>query len=278
MWRCARCGMIVHPDAFDQAVKTECHATLLKNANSRGELMKKQVSQEFATTFTTRQHNILLIIEEIERRRAIVSEGLYRVNGNVKEQNMLMQKIKDAKHSLRLRRQVLATQCKDHNSLCSILKQYLREAEPLLSYRLLPTICDLASNDTLNGADRKRKVGDIIEKLPDQNQQVLSCLLRHLNHVVENRQVNKMSEESIARSIGPSLVGFKSAQPSAKDYQTAHHYQRNIMLVLLSLQNTGSDCVLGRALMKLQHAQRSGTPQNNPPATPNTLRRLFGKT
>ena len=100
MWRCARCGMIVHPDAFDQAVKTECHAALLKSVGSKPDLLKKQVSQEFIANFTQRQHNILLVVEEVERRRAIVCEGLYRVNGNVKEQNMVMQKIKDAKHSL----------------------------------------------------------------------------------------------------------------------------------------------------------------------------------
>ena len=131
MWRCARCGMIVHPDAFDQAVKTECHAALMKNANSKGDLLKKQVSQEFVANFTQRQHNIFLVVEEVERRRAIVCEGLYRVNGNVKEQNMMIHKIKEAKHSLRLRRQILATQCKDHNTLCSLMKFYLREGEPL---------------------------------------------------------------------------------------------------------------------------------------------------
>lgn len=137
MWRCARCGMIVHPDAFDQAVKTECHAALLKSACSKNDLLKKQVSQEFVANFTQRQHNIFLVVEEVERRRAIVCEGLYRVNGNVKEQNMMIQKIKEAKHSLRLRRQILATQCKDHNTLCSIMKFYLREGEPLLTYKLL---------------------------------------------------------------------------------------------------------------------------------------------
>ena len=129
--------MIVHPDAFDQAVKTECHAALLKSACSKNDLLKKQVSQEFVANFTQRQHNIFLVVEEVERRRAIVCEGLYRVNGNVKEQNMMIQKIKEAKHSLRLRRQILATQCKDHNTLCSIMKFYLREGEPLLTYKLL---------------------------------------------------------------------------------------------------------------------------------------------
>lgn len=31
MWRCARCGMVVHPDSFDQAVKTECTAQMVKD-------------------------------------------------------------------------------------------------------------------------------------------------------------------------------------------------------------------------------------------------------
>ena len=90
--------------------------------------------------FHAKTAQYILVVEEVERRRAIVCEGLYRVNGNVKEQNMMIQKIKEAKHSLRLRRQILATQCKDHNTLCSIMKFYLREGEPLLTYKLLQCV------------------------------------------------------------------------------------------------------------------------------------------
>ena len=151
----------------------------------------------------------------------------------------------------------------------------------LLTYKLLPAVCVIAENSQISTQEREKQLSDIIEQLPTSNQQVLSCVLRHLNHVIENRQVNKMSEESIARSIGPSLVGYKNPQPTAKDYQTAHHYQRSVMLALLHLPNVGSNCVLGRALKQLQEAQKSYPKNNNGTAqvqqTPNTLRKLFGK-
>ena len=34
MWRCGRCGMIVHPDSFDQADKTVCSAVILKQPST----------------------------------------------------------------------------------------------------------------------------------------------------------------------------------------------------------------------------------------------------
>lgn len=275
MWRCAKCGMVVHPDCFDQAVKTECHASLMKSSTN---LLKTQVSQEFITNFTQRQHNILLTVEEIERRRAYLCEGVYRIPGNVKEKNVIVGKINDAKNSLRLRRQVLATGVKDHNSLCSLLKHYLTSGEPILTYKFLPSFCAISCSEKLAASERKKQLSDLLEKLPDTNQQVLSCLLRHFNHVIENKQANRMSDDALARSIGPSLVGYKTPQPTARDYQAAPHYQQYVTKSLLQLQNIGDHCVLGRALKRLQDAQQSYPAQpSSGNATPNTLRRLFGK-
>jgi len=249
MWRCARCGMVVHPDAFDKAVKTECHAQLMKTPTASN--LKKNVSQNFISGFTTRQHNILLIVEEIERRRMFVSEGIYRVSGNVKEKNNLVAKLKDANHSLRIKRQILATQCSDNNSLTSLLKHYLNDGEPILTYKLLPSLVVISTDDKLSASTRKESAEELIAKLPDSLQQILAILLRHFQRVIESASINKMSAENMARSVGPSLIGYKTPQPTARDYQTAPGYQRNCSLLLFSLNTIGEQYVLGRALKKL---------------------------
>lgn len=132
-------------------------------------------------------------------------------------------------------------------------------------------------DQNLSASQRKEKTSTLIEQLPRSNQQVLSCVLRHLKHVIENKHVNKMSEEVIARSIGPSLIGYKNAKPTPKDYQTAHHYQRSVTLCLLQLRNVGPDCVLGRALKQLENAQKSYPgPNKEVTSTPSRFK-LFGK-
>ena len=283
MWRCARCGMIVHPAAFDQANMTNCTATLTKapsKANLKRQETQMKIEQEFISEFTTEQHNIMLIIEEIERRRAVVSEGLYRVSGNQKEKNILKEKMIDAGSSLSKKRRILASDCRDHNTLTSLLKTYLVEGDrPILTYKLLPRFIRIATDEMITASDRKKQITELVAQLPNTNLQVLSVILRHLNHVIENRNVNKMSDESVARSIGPSLIGFKTPNPDTKELKTAHHYQRAIALCLLSLPGTGN-CVLGKALKKVQDRSNLALNKQNSSGnlmTPATLRRFFGQ-
>merc|ERR1712176_838274 len=283
MWRCARCGMIVHPAAFDQANMTNCTATLTKapsKANLKRQETQMKIEQEFISEFTTEQHNIMLIIEEIERRRAVVSEGLYRVSGNQKEKNILKEKMIDAGSSLSKKRRILASDCRDHNTLTSLLKTYLVEGDrPILTYKLLPRFIRIATDEMITASDRKKQITELVAQLPNTNLQVLSVILRHLNHVIENRNVNKMSDESVARSIGPSLIGFKTPNPDTKELKTAHHYQRAIALCSLSLPGTGN-CVLGKALKKVQDRSNLALNKQNSSGnlmTPATLRRFFGQ-
>merc|ERR1712060_651030 len=123
--------------------------------------------------------------------------------------------------------------------------------EPILTFNLLPRFIRISTDETITATDRRKTMTELVAQLPSNNLQVLAVILRHLNHVIENRNVKKMSDESVARSIGPSLIGFKSKNPDMKELKTAHHYQRAIALTLLSLPGTGNNCVLGKALKKV---------------------------
>ena len=189
----------------------------------------------------------------------------------------------DSGNSLTTKRKILATVCKDHNSLCSLLKHYLNESEPILTFGLIPKFFKISTDENLSANERKSQISNILEKsLPQNNLQVLAVILRHLQHVIENRNVNKMSDEGLARSIAPTLVGYSSANPNNKELQTAHYYQRNVALVLLSLSTVGTGCVLGRALRKIEDRQKAASRSNldksgnGGTGTPMIMRRMFG--
>ena len=72
-------------------------------------------------------------------------------------------------------------------------------------------------------------------QLPEVNRDTLSFFIVHLQNVVGGESKNRMNMKVLARSVGPSVVGFPSPCPSLEQIKSASKYQEEIVLNLLSL-------------------------------------------
>ncbi|KMQ91457.1 rho gtpase-activating protein 1 [Lasius niger] len=86
-----------------------------------------------------------------------------------------------------------------------LLKTFLRELdEPLMTYELYDEITQF---QTLSKDERPRKVKILIlEKLPEDNYQVLKYIVQFLSRVMDRCDLNKMTSSNLAVVFGPNLV------------------------------------------------------------------------
>ncbi|XP_012062794.1 PREDICTED: rho GTPase-activating protein 1-like [Atta cephalotes] len=86
-----------------------------------------------------------------------------------------------------------------------LLKTFLRELdEPLMTYELYDEITQF---QILSKDERPRKVKILIlEKLPEDNYQVLKYVVQFLSRVMDRCDLNKMTSSNLAVVFGPNLV------------------------------------------------------------------------
>ncbi|XP_014477588.1 PREDICTED: rho GTPase-activating protein 1 isoform X1 [Dinoponera quadriceps] len=86
-----------------------------------------------------------------------------------------------------------------------LLKTFLRELdEPLMTYELYDEITQF---QTLSKDERPRKVKILVlEKLPEDNYQVLKYIVQFLSRVMDRCDLNKMTSSNLAVVFGPNLV------------------------------------------------------------------------
>ena len=58
---------------------------------------------------------------------------------------------------------------------------------------------------------------DLFKQLPKANQMTLAYVITHLSHVAENSARNHMSDSSLGRVFGPTLIGNSTLNPDNKD-------------------------------------------------------------
>jgi hypothetical protein len=91
------------------------------------------------------------------------------------------------------------------HTVCSLLTDYLRNTEPLLSYDLASQWLALADVE-LPLADRVDRFSELVAKLPVKLHVLLYLLLRFLRKIDEHSAMNKMPRTNLATVFGPTLV------------------------------------------------------------------------
>ena len=248
--KCSECRLITHLECEERAKNFSCD--LVPNSPLRkNNLDNFLVSDESLQIPPIIYHTV----QEIERR-GLKEVGLYRIPGMIKI-------VKDLKEKFQGKHVPKLTEVNDVHALCSLVKDFLRVTlnEPLLTFDLRPKFIAAAQN--VNDS----QMFNVISELKDSNRDTLMFLLLHFQRVV-NSEVTRMSIEALAKAVGPSLVGYSSAEPSVSEIQTAAKYQELVMTKLLELPAEYYSNGLEIALQKGAASSKPGLE----PSTPETYK------
>ncbi|XP_035284537.1 rho GTPase-activating protein 12-like isoform X12 [Anguilla anguilla] len=157
-------------------------------------------------------------------------DGLYRVSGNL----AVIQKLRFAvNHDEKV--DLEDSKWEDIHVTTGALKMFFRELpEPLFTFAYFD---DFIS--AVKSFDRKQRVKDLIKQLPRPNHDTMQALFKHLRNVIQYKEQNRMSEQSLAIVFGPTLL-----RPEVESVSMAVHmaYQNHIVeLILLEY-----DSIFGR--------------------------------
>ncbi|XP_044161745.1 oligophrenin-1 isoform X2 [Bufo gargarizans] len=132
----------------------------------------------------------------------ISSEGVYRTVGS----NIQVQKLIDAFFDPKCPGNVdLHTSDWDIKTITSALKFYLRNlSEPVMTYKLHRELVSAAKSENLDY--RLGAIHCLVYRLPDNHQEMLELIIRHLSSVCEHSKENLMSPSNMGVIFGPTLM------------------------------------------------------------------------
>ncbi|XP_072553932.1 rho GTPase-activating protein 10-like isoform X1 [Paramormyrops kingsleyae] len=136
-------------------------------------------------------------------KRGIKDLGLYRVEGVVSKSQKLLNMLINGKGDDELN---LSTSDEwDLRTITSALKLYLRSLpEPLMTYSLYKDFINLAKS--ASPGSRAHAVLGLVHRLPQENQEMLGMLIRHLANVAANCKENQMTVANLGVVFGPTLM------------------------------------------------------------------------
>ena len=142
-------------------------------------------------------------LNELEAR-GLKDHGLYRVGGVLSKVQKLLQAGRDPKRNEKL---LNLGDCKvwESKTIASAIKQYLRDlSKPLLTYHLYGAFLEAAKYDSEE--KRLEQLKKVVEQIPNVEKELLCVLIRHLNKVAANADVNMMSASNLGVCFGPTLL------------------------------------------------------------------------
>ncbi|CAM1309539.1 ARHGAP21 (predicted) [Pycnogonum litorale] len=127
--------------------------------------------------------------------------GIYRIPGNNASVAALQEAVNKGFDTLNLQDH----RWSDVNVISSLLKSFFRQLpEPLFTSELYSMFIE--ANKLEDNADRLLTLKKLVHELPDHHYETLRHLMKHLQKVVENSDVNKMEARNLAIVFGPNLV------------------------------------------------------------------------
>ena len=138
-------------------------------------------------------------------RFGLNAEGLYRHSGTPTEIAALKHAFDTSPQSLDLSNPARHG-ISDIHAVAGALKLYFQELpDPLLTTALHKELLAAVAN-TSNEWDRRDRVHEAVNKLPDNNYAVLRHLIFHLDRVARHESVNRMSIVNLGNMWGPLLM------------------------------------------------------------------------
>ncbi|XP_069916695.1 rho GTPase-activating protein 27 isoform X1 [Oryctolagus cuniculus] len=140
--------------------------------------------------------------------RGLDIDGLYRISGNLATIQKLRYKVD---HDERL--DLDDGRWEDVHVITGALKLFFRELpEPLFPFSHFRQF--IAAIKLQDQAQRSKCVRDLVRSLPAPNHDTLRLLFRHLCRVIEHREQNRMSVQSVAIVFGPTLLRPETEETS----------------------------------------------------------------
>eukprot|EP00117_Sycon_ciliatum_P034826 scpid32508/ scgid26503/ Rho GTPase-activating protein 26; GTPase regulator associated with focal adhesion kinase; Oligophrenin-1-like protein; Rho-type GTPase-activating protein 26 len=134
--------------------------------------------------------------------KGLDEEGVYRLSGVAsKAEKMMKVCIEKGKFSDKVN---LLDSEWEVKTITSCLKNFFRNREALLTFKLYPEFLAAAKEATPN--DRFRAIHRCVTQLPPFNRRLLVVLMQHLRKVSENADENKMHASNIGVVFGPTLM------------------------------------------------------------------------
>lgn len=101
------------------------------------------------------------------------------------------------------------------HDLSALLKRWLRELpQPLLTNELIQLFYQCHA---LPPTDQAKALAIICQMLPHENRNTLRSLLRFLNYVIDQKEMNKMNLHNVATIIAPSFFPPRFVHPIDKN-------------------------------------------------------------
>ncbi|XP_051894717.1 rho GTPase-activating protein 27-like isoform X2 [Pristis pectinata] len=148
---------------------------------------------------TTVPHFVLKCIQAVENRGLDI-DGLYRVSGNLAVIQKLRFKINHDENV-----NLEESPWDDVHVITGALKLFFRElSEPLFPFNYFDNF--IAAIKLGDPAQRLNYMKDLISSLPAPNHDTMQVLFRHLCSVIDCRNQNRMSSQSMAIVFGPTLL------------------------------------------------------------------------
>uniref|UniRef100_A0A8B9E746 Rho GTPase activating protein 27 n=1 Tax=Anser cygnoides TaxID=8845 RepID=A0A8B9E746_ANSCY len=150
-------------------------------------------------------------IQTVERRGLDI-DGLYRVSGNLATIQKLRYKVDHDEHL-----DLDDGRWEDIHVITGALKLFFRELpEPLVPFGHFDKF--IAAIKMQEPARRGRCIRDLVYSLPPANHDTMMLLFRHLCRVIEYKEENRMSVQSVAIVFGPTLL-----RPASEEGNMAMH-------------------------------------------------------
>lgn len=150
-------------------------------------------------------------IQTVERRGLDI-DGLYRVSGNLATIQKLRYKVDHDEHL-----DLDDGRWEDIHVITGALKLFFRELpEPLVPFNHFDKF--IAAIKMQEPARRGRCIRDLVYSLPPANHDTMMFLFRHLCRVIEYKEENRMSVQSVAIVFGPTLL-----RPASEEGNMAMH-------------------------------------------------------
>jgi len=228
VYKCRECRAVCHPECKDQ-VPLPCVPTgsAQKTPSRTGLNRGCQLADFVPHTSPMVPALIVHCVNEIEAR-GLTEVGLYRVPGSEKE-------VKDLKEKFFAGRGCPNLSHYDIHTLTGVVKDFLRSLkEPLITHSSWHVFTQAATNPDVT--DAMSELYQAISQLPKPNRETLAFLVLHMQKITESKET-KMTTSNLARTIGITVVGYSSADPSPEEILAATQYQTCTMEKLIQIDS-----------------------------------------
>ena len=226
-YKCRECKTVCHPECRD-LVPLPCVPVTSQKTPSKSCLLKGAQLADF-TPHTAPMVPALIVhcVNEIEAR-GLSEVGIYRVPGAESEVKALREKFLDTRGCPNLAKYEIYT-------LTGVVKDFLRSLKsPVVPTSMWTVFTQAATNPDVT--DGVSQLFQAISEMPQPNRDTLAFLILHLQKVSESKET-KMNVSNLAKVLGPTIVGYSSADLPAEDLMREIAVQASTMERLIQIDS-----------------------------------------